>query len=206
MRRVLGRTFTAFCAMSMVLFIAVSAMWVRASRSVDCVFHHTGGDTLVWGISNNATASIVVIKGWRDQAPVRWSAPHGRAWYTHVPNLSGQGFPDSPGARPRDRSVEGGAWTVWGVGNRSIAGWYGDVAIEQAINGKPQTIVVPAWSVSAHYWVLAFLTGAPPAFWGFAFIRRLTRSRQLCRIGLCPYCGYDLRATPDRCPECGAYS
>jgi hypothetical protein len=39
-----------------------------------------------------------------------------------------------------------------------------------------------------------------PAWWLVRFIRSLRRDR----TGLCLVCGYDLRATPGRCPECGA--
>ena len=51
-------------------------------------------------------------------------------------------------------------------------------------------------------WPLAVPFAALPAAWAARHIRQRRRSRRAAR-GLCPRCGYDLRATPDRCPECG---
>ena len=51
-------------------------------------------------------------------------------------------------------------------------------------------LVMPLWP-----WVA--LAALLPAAW----IRRKAKAR---RPHTCPNCGYDLRATPGRCPECGA--
>jgi hypothetical protein len=52
---------------------------------------------------------------------------------------------------------------------------------------------------SVSCWLGCLLAEILPAMWLAIQIRRRRRKT----IGLCPVCGYDLRASPDRCPECG---
>jgi hypothetical protein len=53
--------------------------------------------------------------------------------------------------------------------------------------------------VKMPYWLPAALLALPPGIWA----RRRHRLRRRQRTGCCIACGYDLRASPERCPECG---
>jgi hypothetical protein len=55
------------------------------------------------------------------------------------------------------------------------------------------------WRVGVPWVSLAGIAGLIPAI---VLWRRFRRWHQ-AEVGHCPICGYDLRATPDRCPECG---
>jgi hypothetical protein len=60
----------------------------------------------------------------------------------------------------------------------------------------------PVRAVIVPFWFLEALFFLPVVFIG----RRYWHVRQRLHRGLCPACGYDLRATPQRCPECGRVS
>jgi hypothetical protein len=57
------------------------------------------------------------------------------------------------------------------------------------------------WSFGIPHWLVMLLFALLPGYHLLATLRRRQPT-----AGICAICGYDLRATPDRCPECGTRS
>jgi hypothetical protein len=59
------------------------------------------------------------------------------------------------------------------------------------------------FNLTVPHWLLVVLSAAMPARAAVTGRRRRILARRL-RLGRCLLCGYDLRATPGTCPECGS--
>ncbi|MGB7160017.1 MAG: hypothetical protein WBD40_18265 [Tepidisphaeraceae bacterium] len=109
-----------------------------------------------------------------------------------------------------DPSDRGPRHVVWEYDSRpahadSVVGF--DLLAKFGLSVKRYVGTDPAGKVSGgssevHVTYVLLMVLALPA----PLIALLSRWRRRHRLhhGLCPGCGYDLRASPDRCPECGA--
>jgi hypothetical protein len=66
--------------------------------------------------------------------------------------------------------------------------------------GGPNILLGDIESVLVPFWFIALATAVLPAAW----VAPHVRARLFVPPGHCRHCGYDLRASPERCPECGA--
>ena len=86
------------------------------------------------------------------------------------------------------------------TGRAQATDWAGSVS---AAGGVPKADRRYYWFILP-CWTAALLFAALPAHWALGLRRR--RAARRTKAGLCAACGYDLRATPGRCPECGKAS
>lgn len=87
------------------------------------------------------------------------------------------------------------------IGYHRFAGFaWGEVWVPLASGNTTLSFHVPPYRlIAVPYWFIATLLSLPLIR---ALIASRRRRRRIARQ-LCPDCGYDLRATPGRCPECG---
>ena len=163
--------------MSLLLILAVCALWVRSHRVGGSIVYTTlepDAEGLHWNYGiisahGRATMSRVALPG-HVPSPRRLSVATGR------PDEFQYDVADDSRAPLRYRLGFYGYWRT------TSAGYTGR-----------------GWEVRFPYWLVLILTSLLP----LAESARIYRRRSPQAAGLCPRCGYDLRASPERCPECG---
>jgi hypothetical protein len=177
--RALARiTFLFASTLSLICCLAFIALWVRGYFVVD-VLTRTGSDARrAVGCSRGSLAYIRDdINVWPTSRPTRWKLSQ-----EHPEDLLASTTRMLPNAHP---PVAGFFFHLGGDGRNPNSFF------------EPSLIAIaPAWSAVA-------LTAILPPIAAVSVVRRRRRARR-DQSGHCRACGYDLRATPDRCPECGA--
>ena len=143
----------------------------------------------------NRTTVVTLRNG--DEAALRqlgFSSQGGRAWFGFVRSNA----VDDAGALPRRARWRVSHSEVEQYTRMNAPAWLAPVVDWAERKGSKTHIVY--FTVS--YWPLIATLGL--VAWVAGRSSRLGHRR--ARRGLCVACGYDIRATPQRCPECGLVS
>jgi hypothetical protein len=152
--------FTVLSVLSLLLFVATLALWVRS----------------YWRYDSWSRVADGVITFSLFTHPARLNVSWGRMWSDVIPSEGWQH--DSVSVFTRDAPMFALKRTH----------------VRQTFLGQD------TWDIRFPFWVPCIAFTIAPTYCALGPHRCRAKRRKL---GLCPVCGYDLRATPDRCPECG---
>ena len=173
-------------ALSLLLCVAVVALWVRSYWRFDTV----GKSALSMETLTGAARVFGSVRGRLWMTRTHGALEHEDAAYEHEANV-----------RRRREGVDPSAWQYsHGPADRLKLAPGADafhwIRKQTATRSGGASYEL---SVRVPHAFLTALAAVAPAAW----LLNWRRARMRGRHGLCPRCGYDLRATPDKCPECG---
>jgi hypothetical protein len=174
------RLFTVLSVLSLLFCLATLALWVRSYWRDDFVSYGFGSDTKrSWDIHSRTGEAQFIA--YYEGAGFR---------YVLVPGFSWNSSPSTSPSRDLWNTARIRTWFHNGTSGRFLG--FGFVTMNWDTGATIRGICAP-------HWFLVLIFAILPAL----YVRAVVRSRKRNHIGLCPVCGYDLRATPERCPECG---
>jgi hypothetical protein len=173
--RILRTLWTLFAVVSLLLCAAAVALWVRSYFAGESVEHRAGERIWIAGAVRGRLAVAVMRP-----ANMRFFSYADGAWY-HTATRPPPPLPDE-------------AWL-------NVLGR--DVALPGLYYGEEIAGSIPGRMLYLHLAYVVAAAAMTPLAWSVGFVRRRRRKRRE-QTGLCKHCGYDLRASPGRCPECGA--
>jgi hypothetical protein len=179
--------FAGLSGVCLVLLAAAGSLWARSYWAIDEVSFHRTGSWRRYELSTlPGKLRLTKLDDWHDPSPVtfmsaRRSDVTEQEWNLKPTPLSW--FPGAPFGKPPAVSVR-------------FAGVSYDRDEFVIRFAKPTTVQV--WKLPI--WPICLLLAVAPA----ARVIRVVRWRRRASTGCCRACGYDMRATPERCPECGS--
>jgi hypothetical protein len=176
MRRLARHLFTLCSAMSLVLCVAACVLWVRSYWVTEMWWFTADG----WAVGV-ATPKGCVNLAWRTYRDAHPSLPDGFRRYADRPPMAASFWNDIHTFRAERTDM-----------GYSCGGMFFGCSFDYIAGDARHDVTVASWFVAS-------CTSLAPA----TFAARRVRRRRRLRDGACDRCGYDLRASPERCPECG---
>ena len=176
MRRLLRILFNAATVLSLVLCVAMAVLWVRSYSYDDAFGWRYGKGGYRCASSELGEVLITQVGAWRGSG-------HPLVGYSRI------AVSDFERGRVGKGPYVGHYW-------RGFQWSYRPDRPALSVSGASYGIRVP-------HWFVLFTLLLLPVSRSVGHVRAARRTRNRVRRGRCRRCGYDCRATSDRCPECG---